>query len=98
MSGYCNNILTFVLTIYVVAFEAGCGCNGFCDFFFGGGGGGWQWVVSSCLIFFLTAGGGGWWQWVGGKEERCSKSGWREEKEMEKDERTRKKNKESIFK
>ena len=52
----------------MVAFEAGCGCNGFCDFFFGGGGGGWQWVVSSCLIFFLT-GGGGWWQWVGDREE-----------------------------
>ena len=39
---------------------------------------------------------------MGGREERCSKCGWREEKEMEKDERTRikkiKKNTEIIKK
>lgn len=47
-------------------------------------------------MFFLTTGGGGWWWWVGGREEKCSRCGWREEKKIEKKERIRILKKEQI--
>ena len=63
----------FDCVFYVVAFEAGCGCNGFRDFFFFLRWW-WWWLVVGCeFLFDIFFNCWWWWSWLvvmGGRQRR----------------------------